>query len=314
MKTKQAKERKILRHRFLDRDTIPGVFLLTLGALIGGQILIGNLLGLLISFFGGVASALLGYDASAKAAVESIALAGVNLALVFVAFLLLSLYWRLFWPEYRGSLPGENLRFWMLFALALSAIVLVAQLITFRASNTPFGLPPVVNLCAALMAGCFEESVYRGLAGSYLMRQWPGEKGVLRTIFVTAVVFGLVHATNMLGCAPLGITVLQILNACGMGVFLCALFLRCGSLWPGMLFHVLFDAIAFMDTSSIDAGGGYNSDVTVGLADSVPAFILIVVTVFLGLFLVRPAVRGEVARLWEQKWTPPAAQQDPPDA
>ena len=298
MKTK--KEKKVFSHPFLNRWTIPGVIILSLGAYIIGQQVIGSVLGALCPLLQGMLAGLTGTELTAEAA-QNTALIGTELWTVFAAFFLLSVYWRWFYPEYKGSLPGEKIRFWLIFAGATVLFVLIFQLLTFVLSGSKIGFPSLVNLCAALMAGCFEEAVFRGIAGSYLMRQWPGEKGILKTMITTSIIFALVHAMNLLSGAPLVATIYQILNAFGMGMFLCAVFLRSGSLWPGIIIHTLFDTIAFMDVTNIAEGGVMTGEYATSWTDLI-GFAFIALSICAALYLASPSVRGDIARIWREKW------------
>lgn len=298
----KTKEKKIFSHPFLNRWTIPGVILLVLAADILGQHVIGSLIGSLCAIIHGMLAGVSGNStAISPDAVQNTFLIGTELGTVFAAFLLLSIYWRWFYPEYSGSLPGERMRFWLIFAGVTVVIMMLIQFMSFYLSGAAIGFPSTVSLCAALMAGCFEESVFRGIAGSYLMRQWPGEKGILKTMVTTSILFGLIHAVNLISGAPLGATIVQILNAFGMGMFLCAIFLRSGSLWPGIIIHTLFDAIAFTDVSNISESGVITSDFAASWSDMI-AFAFIALSIAVGLYLVRPSVCGDIARIWKKKW------------
>ena len=126
-------------------------------------------------------------------------------------------------------------------------------------------------------------------------------------MLITSVIFALVHAVNLLAGAPLGITIVQIVNAMGLGMFLCAVFLRSGSLWPGIIIHTFFDAIAFMDTSSLTTNGTFKSDVTVSSAMDLVGFAFIIAAVAVALYMMRPSVRGEIVETWKKKWNPVSA-------
>ena len=115
-----------------------------------GQQVICGLIGIVCSF---IHSALAGLTNTALTpeAVQKVVLISTELGTVFAAFFLLSLYWRWFYPEYRGSLPGEKMRFWLIFAGVTSLIVLAVQLLNTLFSGSKLGFPSLVNLCAALM-------------------------------------------------------------------------------------------------------------------------------------------------------------------
>ena len=183
----------------------------------------------------------------------------------------------------------------------MTAVAILIKAIA-AADGSQIGVPPVVNIVAALMAGIFEESVFRGVAASYLMRQWRGEKKILPVIFLSSALFGLSHAMNLASGAPVAITLLQIVHSFVVGCFLCALFLRSGNLLPVMIWHVLNDIFAFLDVSSFKEGGVYNESVAV--TPGVVGDLLIWAAIFLALMfiLTRPSVRGEICSIWDKKW------------
>ena len=118
---------------------------------------------------------------------------------------------------------------------------------------------------------------------------------------LSSVIFGLIHLTNLLSGAPFGATILQILNAFGMGMFLCAVFLCSGSLWPGIIIHTLFDTFAFLDVPNIAEGGHIATDYSFSWTDLI-VFAFIAVSIAAGLYLVRPGVRAEITALRNRKW------------
>ena len=118
---------------------------------------------------------------------------------------------------------------------------------------------------------------------------------------LSSVIFGLIHLTNLLSGAPFGATILQILNVFGMGMFLCAVFLRSGSLWPGIIIHTLFDTFAFLDVPNIAEGGLIATDYSFSWTDLI-VFAFIAVSIAAGLYPVRPDVRAEITALRNRKW------------
>ena len=100
------------------------------------------------------------------------------------------------------------------------------------------------------------------------MRRNPTEKGVIIILWLSSVIFGLVHVTNAIAGAPLSLSIGQAAYAAGVGMVLGAVYLRTGNLWPSILGHIA------------GAAG-----------------------IFWGLYLVRPAKRPEIVELWKNKWS-----------
>ena len=213
---------------------------------------------------------------------------------------LLAIFKRWFYPEYEGAFKGgKNVPRWCILSAAIPAALLIYNLISDPSSVS---MPPLVNLVAALMAGVCEETIYRGVIASYLMRQTVAQKKILPTMLVSSLLFALIHITNVLVGAPLVMTLFQILSAFVLGLFLCALFLRSGSLIPGMIFHALYDIVAFTDTTNIGEGGVFKPTATVTLEDQIFSMVLRAIYLAIAIYLTRPSVREEIYEIWSKKW------------
>jgi membrane protease YdiL (CAAX protease family) len=64
---------------------------------------------------------------------------------------------------------------------------------------------------------------------------------VLRAIILSALVFGLLHTSNLFAGYSLGFVVGQILLAFGLGLTYAVIRLRTGSIWPVIILHGLYD-------------------------------------------------------------------------
>jgi len=280
------KERRVWRHGFFDKLTIPGVIVLTILGFIIAQFLIGGIFG--------IPGIILSNGDRTTMTVFS------EIGTIFGAFVLLSFFWRLFYPEYEGGLKGgRRVPFWILIGVVIAVAILIKGVLT---NDFQFGVPPFVNIVAAVMAGIFEEALFRGVTASYLMRQWRGEKKILPVIFLSSAFFALTHVINIANGAPAGITIMQTIHAFVVGCFLCAMFLRSGNLLPVMIWHVLNDIFAFMDVSSFEEGGIYTEGVSVTSDVLLDLIIWAVVFLALTFILVRPSVRREICSIWEEKW------------
>ena len=282
------KVRKILTHRFFDRWTIPGVIVLVLLGILIGQVAAGSIGTFLSASFFGTGN--------------NIPLTGSFIGGAFGSFLILSLYWRLFYPQFHGCLPGVRIRYWLIFAAAASLVLLAVAVLMILVQKPAIGVPPLVNLSAALMAGCLEEALYRGIAISYLMRQWPGERGILPSMVTSSAIFALAHFMNILNGASFGVTVYQVFCAFCIGMFLSAVFLRCGSIWPCVIIHTLNDVWAFISVDVYAAGGTYSGNAELVASDYIFIVFLILATAF-AVYMVRQKFRGEIAVLWKNKWS-----------
>lgn len=164
------------------------------------------------------------------------------------------------------------------------------------------GVPLIVNIFAAFFAGIGEETIYRGLVTSYLMRQWGEQKKPLMIVFASSLMFGLVHMMNVLAGAPLAMTAFQVLGAFCLGCLMCTIYLRSGSLISPMIFHVLYDIVAFTDVAKIGEGGTFRPEAAFVLEEKILEIVLDVIYIALTIYLTRPAVQGQIKEMWDKKW------------
>ena len=92
-----------------------------------------------------------------------------------------------------------------------------------------------------LMVGFVEEGIFRGLMLNALKA-----RGLWKAAIITALLFGLTHALNVLAGKSLAEQVAQIFYAVAIGFAFAALVLRTGILWPLVLAHWLIDFVNFI--------------------------------------------------------------------
>ena len=93
------------------------------------------------------------------------------IGMILGALLTLLVHKRWFYPEYEGSLKTKDLKRWLITGLIILVIVLLPDIITSLILKTNLGAPTLHSVLMAGVAGTVEETVFRGLPVSYLMRQ-----------------------------------------------------------------------------------------------------------------------------------------------
>lgn len=200
-------------------------------------------------------------------------------------------------PDFRGMLldgeSAEGMRLTVLFWLYLLLVVL-ADCLVFR---TPYTAPTLNSVSISFVAGFGEELCFRGLFLSELMRHRPRPEDLVPAALSSALFFGLLHAANVLMGADLASTAFQTASSFLIGFFWAALFLRCGSLWPCILTHLVTDVVAMLAVSQSDGilTGGIDAP---AVLDAVLRLGLCAV----GVWLLRPEKREEMVSLWAKKW------------
>lgn len=92
-----------------------------------------------------------------------------------------------------------------------------------------------------LMVALSEELMFRGILFRALGQVMPGRSAMA----VTTLLFGAVHALNVLFTGDLQLALLQSVTACMSGLLFVALVIRTGSLIPAVVYHWLWDFSAF---------------------------------------------------------------------
>lgn len=278
----RTKEKKIINHKILDKHWLIG----TIGLMLWGSI-IGNVVALIVF--------------SALKNIIPLPTEDINyIGLIVGAFITLCIYKRWFYPEYEGTLKTVNLGRWIIIGFIIVIIWLLPDVITSLILKTNFGPPTVHSVIMACVAGTVEETIFRGLPVSYLMRQIKKKSLIPWIVIVTGLVFGLVHVTNIFSGARIDSSVLQVITATSTGIMFAALFLRSGSLLPAIIAHTLNDVYAFMNLdlvseSGILEGALKTSDIVLNLA-------LSVIELVIAYIILRPSVWDEVMETWNRKW------------
>ncbi len=133
--------------------------------------------------------------------------------------------------------------------LIISAIYLF-QSITATESFEFFNLINLILYC--LTIGLYEEFLCRGwLQNEFIERFGKNKKQVIRSIIVASLVFGAMHLTNVLAGQSLFETILQVIFAASVGVFLGSVYYKTKNIWAVVLLHGFYDFTIFLGEHSL---------------------------------------------------------------
>lgn len=104
----------------------------------------------------------------------------------------------------------------------------------------------IKSLFVAMQAGVCEEVMFRGIIAGNGMRVNPSKDTLMKWAWLSSILFGLVHAGNLLSGAGIITTISQIVYAMGIGMLLCAVFFRTGNIVPCIIAHFVLDAGGFL--------------------------------------------------------------------
>lgn len=133
----------------------------------------------------------------------------------------------------------------MLFYLPAMAIVV---------KKLMFGIVPMGGVvdCVVWVAGMtgvgiMEELLFRGLLFQGLL-----EEGRTKAIAISSITFGLGHIVNLINGSGQNLveTLCQIVFAVAVGFMLVMMLLKCGSMWPCVVFHALNNGLSAFENEA----------------------------------------------------------------
>lgn len=211
------------------------------------------------------------------------------------AVLCVLIFWLIFRKEFNGMLRGKYL---------LTGLLLLLPFLIFHYSGSvvswvQFGTASVfIAFLRATAPGFMEEIAFRGLGVANYMRVKNNDSGIIKIFWISSAVFGFVHMLNVFAGAPLLISIIQSVYAMGVGMTLCAVYLRTGNLWTTIIAHLTVDFMEFI-RADLGSSGGVMLGMGIGDWITIAAGAF---AAFWGLYLIRKSKRQEIIELWNEKW------------
>ena len=134
--------------------------------------------------------------------------------------------------------------------------------------------------------GITEEFLCRGwIQNEFLERFGESKKNVIMSIFLSALIFGLMHITNVFATSQNFFeTILQILNATAMGFLFGSLYYKTKNIWSVIILHAFYDfALMIGDINVV-------KDCTYAIASNKIVFVNVFSTAVLALFWVLSSI------------------------
>ena len=220
---------------------------------------------------------------------------GSGIGTAIGALVALGLFKLWFKPDFKGCLQAKGL----LTGILLLAPVLIIHYVGSIVIWVTFGTGSVLlALLCSLAPGFSEEVAFRGLGIANYMRTIQSEKQIKVIFWLSSILFGLVHATNIFyGGDPFAVSI-QTVYAVGIGMALGAVYLRTGNLWPCILGHMSLDFVEFIRGDISESGGVMTG---MGVGDWITTFAALVAAIW-ALWLMRPKYYPEIMEIWNKKW------------
>lgn len=118
--------------------------------------------------------------------------------------------------------------------IGLSNIILVQK------NFDIFNFVTLILLCTGI--GFFEELLCRGwLLNQYLKRFGNTKDGVIKSIVISSIIFGLLHMVNIIGGQPVLLTIMQVIQTTALGFFWGTLYFRTKNIYSCIFIHGFYD-------------------------------------------------------------------------
>ncbi len=227
--------------------------------------------------------------------------------------LILLLAWRLGWLRPAGITRLGGWRVWLL-ALAIMLYFYAAYRYAFfgtLASDLDYllHLPEAWGVALRhLVVGTVEEILFRGVLLYALVRVWgTTRRGLFVAIVTPALLFGSLHILQLATGNSLSGTLVTIVIGLFGGIWMGAMVLRWGTLWPGVAIHALSNAVVNVGALAVPAFAPPASAFLLAAMFEIPLMLL-----GIWWFLRLPLAEESEARTSSPRELPGAAPAGPP--
>lgn len=130
--------------------------------------------------------------------------------------------------------------------LILATLIMVANIVSIFGKGTLNDIGSLAIFC--VLIGIFEEFLCRGwIQNEFIERYGNNRKQVYLSILLSALIFGGIHISNIWVAGQSVIdTVVQIINAVGLGFFMGTVYFRTKNIWSVVFLHGFWDFAIFL--------------------------------------------------------------------
>lgn len=125
--------------------------------------------------------------------------------------------------------------------LVISIIMLISSVMDIIGES--FNWANLFSLLVyTILIGLFEEIFYRGVIEGILLDNAAGnKKKIILSIFISSLIFGLTHLTNMLFGQDLLTTIMQVIQTFAIGILFGTIYFLSGNIWSVIFLHSFYD-------------------------------------------------------------------------
>lgn len=197
-----------------------------------------------------------------------------------------------------AGFQGKAEKIWLIWPGLLFVLFMVSDLLTGNlVIDFRYPIRIILYIMVYLSTGLFEETLYRGLVYQLLIKKWgTSVRGCYSAVILSSAMFGSVHLIHfLLGHSSITATLAQMTYATFIGVFMCAVFVRCKSIYPVIILHGVIDIAG--DLNAIAVGGGIDKSYKTMDVLSAIILCLIVLPLFIyGLIILKKEYKKNIDR------------------
>ncbi|MCR4904257.1 MAG: CPBP family intramembrane metalloprotease [Butyrivibrio sp.] len=217
-----------------------------------------------------------------------------TMANILLSMVLLLLFTRWFYPEFKGFFKSEKGEFKKAFMLSIPffAFWIIWYMIQLIAGISYWGGYVAESVVSGFNAGVIEEVAFRALAVTLLLRNIKKESRVIAAPIFVGILFGLMHFLNLTsGQNPVKVCFTAVF-AIAVGIILGDIYVLSGNLWMVIIAHGLYDAIVELLPHIEEDGFEWINYIDVAG--------MVIMAICYVVFLVKK--KNETHALWNQKW------------
>lgn len=219
---------------------------------------------------------------------------------VFLGILLLhKLFYR---KEFTTAFNFKNVDWKSFIIIYLSVLVLNSAFIATGLLATGVNVT-LSAFITALSAGVSEEILFREIPVSILMKNEKSSDKIFISCCVSAVMFSVYHAFNVLAGVTISYTISQMITTLGMGFMLSAFYVRSGNILFPIVFHFLHDFIALIQMQNTSADTDLViANVDVGMTSFIVNGVISLIYIGVGVAVLLTTKKDNIKQLWNVIW------------
>lgn len=167
--------------------------------------------------------------------------------------------------------------------IIITICMLIASITSLNKVPDPSVVINIFILC--ILIGIFEEVLFRGWVQNKFIEKFGNtRKEVILSIFLSAIIFGVFHSTNLMAGQGTLMTIMQVIQTIGVGVYLGSVYYRSKNIWNVILLHGMYDFSVML------ANANYLKDPSTGNASGAVLIVNICLSIILMLIYVISAL------------------------